>query len=401
MNSRPSQQFPQAAQPVTRRRAPFSVAFEDMLRDVKFITMGLDDHANPTALNSREAALQTCFKNFLQKMNMPLAIKNFDALLEEKSGKDFLRGDGTINWLHEFIPLVMVMSLLKQGYNKGGFDLAELEPYGGLECMIISHLRHDSIEDFMSDKDDMMKEQMKFVGAIKAADPSYDTEKAEQIALQSIINIDLMTQKKELQSDGSYEKEDVVLYTYRMVSSEQANPIVFMLKQADVIHNFATLFGARKFSAERRLKRCNEREDMYGPRYDFTDAAKEKWKPFRRAISSLDGMMGVMLYPHFRYLQNVDLHYKKSYDIPVGIPRYIHGALNFKLPEIINPLHIFMKRLSQSVKPSEDAEKYGRLQNFMSEVMLPHLKNHSDRFSYLFKNEGQKPVPQHPAVATP
>ncbi len=376
------------------------MAYDDLLRDVKFLTNDLDDYHNVLALNDREEALQASFKNFLHKLEMPLALKNFDALLLEKKNNKFVRNDGSINWFHEFIPLVMVMNLFRLGPKNGGADLRDLDQYGGLECLIVSHLRHDSVEDFTSN-DAMIEEQFKFINEIRAINPSYNVGKARETANQSIVNIDLMTQKKEEQADGSFEKEDVVLYTYRMVSSEDANPIVFMLKQADVIHNFATLFGAEKFSPERRLKRCNEREDMYGPRYDFTDAAKEKWKPFRRAINSLDGMMGIMLYPHFRYLQDVDLHYKRPYGIPVGMPRYMHGALNFKLPEIINPLHIFMKRLAKSVDHTVEPEKYERLQGFMDKVIIPNLEKYPERFQYLFRKDAHKPASSFKPVAMP
>lgn len=376
------------------KRTPFAYAFEQLVKEIKTLTR------TDSNIDHFEPEFRAAFRKFLTDLDMPLALKNFDALLAEKSGQKFYRADGTVNWYHEFLPLLEMMELAKRGHKYGGFDLKELDPYGGLEVLICTHLRHDSVEDFTS-KEAMIKEQIGFIDEICRDNRAYDKSTANQMANQMVINVDLMSQQWVRQEDGTLKKEDVRIYTHRMVNSEHANPIVFMCKQADINHNFATLFGASKFTPERRAKRCDEREDMYGPRYGFAGKAMEKWKPFASAINALDSMMGFMLYPHFRYLESVDLFYKDSFDYSVGTERYNRRVVNVQLPEVVNLAHIFLKRINSSVSEQEYPEKFVRLQNFMENIIKPTLLPHKDKFPYLFQNSGMNNDLPQPTIAVP
>jgi len=380
--------------PLRRNKAvPFQYAFDHMIKEIRHLTQHSDD------IDSMEPEFRQLFCNFLKSMHMPLAVANFEALLKEKSGAKFKRNDGTVNWYHEFLPILEMLELARRGRKNGGFDLKDLETYGGLEVLISSHLRHDSQEDFFKTDKEMNSHEMDLVDEIQAQAQKFDPVDAIGKTLNILINIDLMSQKKIRQPDGSLIKENVKDYGYRIAHSERANPIAFMGKQGDINHNFATLLGAPKFTAERRAKRCNEREDMYGARYGFADIAVRRWPEFANAINSLDSMMGFMLYPHFRYLESVDRYYKDESDYPVGIERYLRRVTSVRLPEAVNPAHIFLKRMMKSVDPVQDPEKYARLQNFMAKVMRPPLEPFKNQFAYFFPDsEPAAPAPQ-PGVA--
>jgi hypothetical protein len=377
--NRPSKDFTNAA-----GKHEFVKAWDPMIKKIGSMTREQPD------INRLEPEMRALYIQFLDSLYMKRALKNFELLLAEKSGDKFLRNDGTVNWYHEFIPLLTILEMGRRGKNNGGMNLQDLDAYGGLEVLICTHLRHDSVEDFTV-PENLHKEQHD-IGRVLAKNDDALMMMEEAKAHVIIGNIDLMSQKPKIDAhgsimrdhDGKPVKEDVRTYTRRMLVSDAANPAVFMCKQGDICHNLATLFGASKFTDEKRRSRCDKVEDMYGPRYGFADNAAQKWPEFRRAINTLDSLMGFMLYPHFRYLENVDLHYKEPFDSPVGIERYIHRVLKINLPEAVNPAHIFLKRLVSSVDP-DDHEKIERLQNYLDKVLLPVLEPHKDRFSYMFK----------------
>jgi hypothetical protein len=243
-------------------------------------------------------------------------------------------------------------------------------------------------------------------------------KKGPQLVEQVLINVRLMTQRPQTDANGGIVmkngkplKEDVVEYTHRMVADPNANPIVFKKKQLDVLHNFATMLGVEKFTPERRAKRCNERENMYGARFGFTEIAIAKWKPFSKVIQVFDSNMGELLYKNFRYLENVDEFYlnsedafqRKAYDYPVS-SRFLTKALTLNVPEIIHPLHMFLKRMAKSADPATEPEKYARLQGFMENVIKPSLERHKKHFPYIFRKEEapvQPPSPRPQQQPTP
>lgn len=369
------------------KATPFALAFDRLSKNI-------DRYTRKKNIDEAEPEIRQEFFNFLYSQNYYLAAKNFEKLLEEKSGDKFLRNDGTTNWHHEFVPLMAFMYLTRIGHKEGGLDLADLEEYGGLETAIITHLRHDSIEDqaiYRADPEAFRMELLTSLLAVKEEHPDYDEDKGKAIIEQAFVNISLMSQQRVAGPDGTTIKEPARAYTKRMVASEEANPIVFMLKQADGVHNFATMW-APKFTPEKRLQRCNDREDMYGPRNGYTDVAIQKWPKFQKGIKVLDSMMGTMLYTHFRYLESVDLHYKEPDDFPIGISRYLTKTMRMGLHEPVNMVHIFVKNLMTSVDPAEDPEKYGRLQTFLQDNFRPAFPaKHAGKFPYLFADADPKP----------
>ncbi len=370
---------------------PFNKAFDRLVNAIK------QETKNGRSLDQAEPEIRQAFIRFMRSQDYRLAEKNFEELMKEKSGDKFYRNSGTVSWYHEFLPILTVMSLVRSGT----IPMKEMDKYGGLETAICTHLRHDSVEDqprYANNKDVFVVDLIIMLQDLKAADPNYNDLKGRRQAEQIAINIDLMSQKKINGPDGTRVKEDVLDYTERMVESPKTNPIVFILKQGDAIHNFATLW-APKFTPDRRLKRCDEREDMYGPRHGFPDTAMDKWPGFAKGIKVMDDMMGLMLYTHFRYLESVDRHYKSPRDNPIGIGRYVNGAMSVKLPPVVNMVHIFMDNLIHSVDRNEDPEKHGRLQHFIEKNVKPRLERHMGEFPYLFINAGNKNPPGPGAVA--
>lgn len=373
----------------------FDKAFDTLVETIAECTA-----AQP--LDACEPQIRKAFKHFLRSVGYRMAEHNFEKLLEEKSGDKFLRNDGTTNWYHEFLPLVSFMYLARIGKKNGGIDLDDLIPWGGMEAAICTHLRHDSLEDQQEYKRDatlFRRQQEAMLADIRRTEPAYDVHGAQKIIAQVEINMDLITQKRLPGEGGVMAKEHVRTYTKRMVSSDDANPAVFMLKQLDGIHNFATMW-APKFTPAKRLKRCDEREDMYGPRNGYTDAAMKRWPDFKKGIQTLDSIMGMMLYPHFRYLESVDLFYKEPDDFPVGIGRYLTRALSMELPPAVNLPHIFMRSMMTSVTPEEDPEKFARLENFLEHNIRPafHDHRHKAKVPYLFEGHaGGNGRDGHPA----
>lgn len=343
--------------------------------------------AQAANIDACEPQIRHAFLNFLEEMDCPLAIKNFSALLREKSGDKAKRNDGSIGWYHEFIPILTFMTLARMGRNSGGIDMDSLDSYGGLESAITTHLRHDSIEDHTSLKG-FKNQQMAILAEICDENSNYDRNEGLAKIQWILTNTNLMTQKVKKLPDGTKEKENVIEYTARMVDRKKGNPVVFMLKQLDIIHNFSTLLGAEKFTAEKRLKRCNEREDMYGGRHGFSDMAIYQWPEFAKGISVLDCMMASLLFPQFRYLANVDLHYKTPSNQPVGLYRFLGKALSVPYPdEQLSPIHESFKRMKASVDQNNDPEKYKRLTNFIDKVIKPSLLDYKSSFPYLFVRE--------------
>jgi len=390
---RPTDQFKTASQnhAKKKKRGGWPIAYDELLKTIETCTRGKED------LNVCEPQLRQAFMKFMHDCRFPLAAKNFEALLLEKSDKKFLRSDGSINWFHEFIPIMMALSLIRKTRRNDGIDLADLDQYGGIEVMICTHLRHDSVEDFIT-KEELLKQQENMMAEIQAEDPNYTEYKGRQKIDQIMINNDLMTQRKLtdesgniIYKDGKPVKEAVVYYIRRMVYSENANPVVFLLKQLDRAHNLATIFGAGKFSLDRRAKRCNETENMYGPRQDFYVSALNKWKPFAKAISMADGVVGDLLYKHFRYLETVDLFYKDAPEAfrrePNPFPpstQFMAKAMKFNIPEILHPIHIGHKRILGSVVPTSDPARYVRFKDYLRDNLMPTLEDHKNRFYYMF-----------------
>jgi hypothetical protein len=201
--------------------------------------------------------------------------------------------------------------------------------------------------------------------------------------------------KPVLRADGKQEKEDIDVFSARMLDLTKSSPIVVMLKLADLAHNGATLLGAGKFDdALKRRERCHMMENMYGPRVALADHARILWPEFSNAIKKLDNTMGLVLYPHFRYLENVDLHYKKeSYVLPIGVMRYFDdpatSPTSWSLSGPFNVVDTNFIRMKNSVDPS-DAPKYARLQRTIEEVIKRPLVPWKQHFPYFYQANDNK-----------
>lgn len=372
----------------------------------------LSQFQSEEAANTLEAsqAVKKAFREFLLENNYKLALKNFEALLEEKSGEKAQRNDGTVNWYHELVPILMILDLARKGKNRGGFNFKDLEPYGGLEVAIISHLRHDSAEDFIT-KEQLEKQMNDMRADLIAEDPHFDSARAKRQIAFSLKNIEVMTRQKannpdgspKMRADGKQEKEDIKDFSARMLDPTKSSPIVVMLKLADLIHNGATLLGAGKFDkAEKRRERCDMMENMYGPRFGIADHARILWPEFSNAIKKLDNTMGIVLYPHFRYLENVDLHYKEESDLPMGLMKYwddpVTSPTSWSLSRAFNPVDISLIRMKNSVDPS-DTKKYARLQTHIEMVIKRTLAPWKQHFPYLFQaNDNNQGANGQPAL---
>lgn len=381
----------------------FRAAPSDLKRHVRSMFNALSNVRHERAANEYETEqkLRNQFHRLFNQTGSYLAEENFQGVLREKSGKNHFRNDGSINWYHEAIPIMTVLALLKMGKRKGGLDESDLEPYGGFDVVAGTHWRHDSVEDHV-ESDRLRRQVQGMRGEISIEHPEDNAQMTALKARMIIRNVNLMSQQRLFDEKGEpvidpktkkHLKEDTRVYTRRLADPEESNPVVFMLKQTDIIHNLATMFRAPKFTPELRKKRCNEREDMYGARIGFTDKAKRQWPEFKNAINTLDCIMGVLLYTHFRYLESVDLAYpeKMPTDDPVGITRYLPRAMALEMPEGFHPIHIFMKRMAGSVDPAADPEKFKRLQNFMEKVVKPALAGYEDKFGYLFPERCAQP----------
>lgn len=352
--------------------------------------------ASAGSLDNAEPDVRKAFAKFLKSQKYEFALRNFEKLLEEKSGSAFKRSDGGVNWFHELVPVMTIMGMVRNGF----IELDAMNRYGGLETAITTHLRHDSVEDvFKYDQQAFNTQLEEILKDIVRRVPGYDAAKGTNLVRQTGINVGLITQKRVRDMEtGENVKEDTIDYTQRMVHSDEANPVVFLSKQTDTVHNFATMW-APKFTPERRQRRCDDREDMYGSRHGFTDAAMEKWPSFTKAIKAMDDMMGVMLYTHFRYLESVDLYYKRPSDNPIGMGRYINGAMSLDLPKPVNLIHIFMNNLAGSVDKTDDPDKFARLQHFIQVNVRPAFSGHLHRFGNLFKKAGNGEGAPPPPVA--
>ncbi len=340
-----------------------------------------------------EAFVRETFRTFLKDSGLYLSLKNFDALLAEKSGEKFRRNDATVNWYHELSPILLLLDLARRGRKDGGFDIEDLEPYGGLEVLISTHLRHDSVEDFIS-KEQLRKDMLRMRREILKEHLDYDPVKSRKQVEQILTNVNFMTQLRAPGIEGGKPiKETALKYMNRLVTKSDS-PIPFMLKLADKAHNLAQLLFAPKFDAARRLKRCNETENQLAPREGNTDKAISRWRPFEPAIVRLDAMVGFILFPHFRWLEWVDKAYPPEREISknvVGTGRYMTKALSFfHVPEGLNPLHIATTRFMKAAKAQTTPEKIVAGKEFLEEIFYPAIEPHRQHFDYIDFN-GSKP----------
>jgi|GEM_PF-3229976 len=384
-----------------------------VLANIGLLIDGLKKYETKASVNTPDAEIdiQKKFREFLIGCEFHMALSDFDDLLNESEKKP--RDDGTTAWHHQLSQTLMFLSLVKDKT----ITLDMLEEYGGLETAVRTCLRHDSIEDFGKSFEQFENEQKQkieekytslFKRGIKDIDQRWlETEYKNLSILMS--NLKLMTKKiavlddqgnPQYRPDGRLIKKDlfsdIKAYIHNMLDNKDASPVVWILKTFDGTHNLSTMLGAPKFTSPRRLKYCNEREDMYGGRDSLPERAMDKWSSFRAAIRRADHIMGSVLYGNFGYLNYVDQ--KNAYPDdetkhrdgkPIyisGIVKYLSGALSFDIPRGLNPLHTFLDTIKDISVHHEAPLTQQRAELFWNQSITPALKEHLDHFKIILNS---------------
>lgn len=356
-----------------------------------------------------EADIQKKFREFLIGCEFRISQYDFDDLLEESKQKP--RDDGTAGWHHQLSQILMFLSKVEDGT----IPLENLGQYGGLETAIRTILRHDSIEDFGTNFKTFKSFQKQRIQKDRdSLTPYNNSDEAHKVLQrqgenlnQLMNNLRLLTKKvaildkegkPQYYADGRMKKKSLfkttMAYIQNMLHKKSANPVAWMIKTFDGTHNLSTMLGALKFTAVRRLKYCNEREDMYGGRNSLPEKAAKKWSKFSDVIRQSDNLMGAVLYINFGFLEYVDQkdaypddntkHKKGDPIYESGVGKYIDGALSFNIPRAFNPLHILLDDIKNIAENSPDELKRKRAQLFLEKSIKPALAEHKSHFPRLF-----------------
>ncbi|HPD83639.1 MAG TPA: hypothetical protein PLK85_07475, partial [Alphaproteobacteria bacterium] len=186
---------------------------------------------------------------------------------------------------------------------------------------------------------------------------------------------------------------DIKAYIHNMLDNKDASPVVWILKTFDGTHNLSTMLGAPKFTPQRRLKYCNEREDMYGGRDALPERAMDKWPLFRTAIKKADDLMGSVLFGNINYLEYVDekaaypndetKHREGKPLYESGMSKYLSRALSFDLPRGLSPIHTFLDTIKDISNYHQDPSIQRRSKLFWEQSITPALKKYSDHFKII------------------
>lgn len=369
-----------------------------------------------------ENFIRETFNRFLNDCGFYMAAVDFDEVLKELSGDNYLRNDGTIAWYHQLSPILLFLSLTIAPKEKGGIDPVSLETTGGIETVLRTHLRHDSIEDSGISFDEFDQMQRGLIARNSKNLPKNQsgffskTRLERELVNAGILlnNLKLMTRKMterdsssgkvQYHADGRIVKKDLFAsisdYVHNMVKSDNASPTVFMLKQGDGIHNLCGLIGADKFTPERRIKYCNEREDMYGARDGITDKAIKRWPAFAGAIQKFDDLMGFVLYLNFNYLEYADMAYPHKFKAgqtihESGVERYLPGAIFANVPRAFNPAYILLDRMHKQAEHNPHARR------FLEQSVYPVLAEYKEHFPDIFPAAGNGLSNGGPSVSIP
>lgn len=283
-----------------------------------------DDINNPDA----EIAIYNAFYGFLQNCGFYSAQYNFETLLDLKSGDKKYRSDGTINWYHELGPIVHTLSLIRAGRDGGGIDLSDMESEGGLEVDISTKLNHDRIEDTLISREVFAEEQFElattYLKMVEIHSPiiarHYTPIMMDHARLVD-RNVWLMTRKvARFDEQGNVIRDatgkpvrDILFRNNRnfflnMCSggNEDANPVSFTSKQADIATNMSSLTFSEKHTPQKSLEFINSYEDICGARNAVVRKGQEAWPAYANLIRYWDSVMGFCLYLEAGWLEHVD-----------------------------------------------------------------------------------------------
>ncbi len=371
----------------------------------KFLAF-IEQHQTESSINnySVSEAIRETFEDLLRSCDFQMAIVDFHRLLEDTSGET--RADDTISWYHQLFPIIAMLSLVSEGV----IDLDYIEQFGGLETGIRTHLNHDTLEDTGVTREQF---RQRLIGEIENNHGfSSSRQNRERLCADFVFNnVTLMTKKVAvLAPDGHILRDphtfkivrnplfrDDRNYMHNMLMSIHANPMVWFLKLGDGTHNLWGLLNASGFDAKRRLRYCNQREDMFGARNGFTDKAAKKWPEMGEALRRMDHLMGAVLYLNFGFLEYVDLaypddpsKYKEGDDIySLGFDRYLDVAMHWRLPRAFHPVHCWLDRVHYIRDNDKDPDIRRRTDVFLERAVYPVLVPYKEHFPRIFPaNDG-------------
>lgn len=368
----------------------------------------LAQYKQPHQINTPEAEKDICEKLmlFFRACGFHGAEDRFSHLLAIKSGKRERRSDGTFSPYHEIIPILYALAFVKMGKDASGIDLENLEKHGGLETWIETIIDHDYVEDAPVTWEMFYRSKLtsieRFSIPLSQEQPSVFTaervEREMQKAERVINNVRFVTSKEAALDEngriialdnGKWQRRTIFEtasdFIHNMVDAEDANPIPFIVKQADVAHNTATIEGAKKYADPKiRFDICNDREDIYGAREAAPDKAIKRWPEYEKAFSLMDCTLGAGLYLELQSLKYVDLlkpdRYQPGGTIRVmeGLHRYLNKALSVPVPNAFNMFHIALERKQTRALNEPQAEE------FLQKAVYPVLKYYKGHFPERF-----------------
>lgn len=385
--------------------------FDIIRKNIKLLMSSLEQYDTRKAVNNpvAEKDIKQKFHDFLTSCGFYMAALDLDDLIDEISNKP--RDDGSIAWYHQLSQVLTFLSLVQDST----ISLQSLEKYGGLETAIRTGLRHDSIEDFGTDFkqfEEYQRQKIKITfdrikeKNIGILDDTWHAKEEQNLKI-FMQNLELITKKvavldengkPQFHDDGRMIKKDLFPstrdYTHNLVGSEKASPIVMIFKILDGSHNLSTMVGAPKFSAPRRLKYSNEREDMFGARQGLPEIAMRKWPKFKSALKKADDLMGAVLYTNFGYLEYVDQeaaypddkekHRDGRIIYQSGVGRYLPKALSIKIPRAFNMFHTLLDTIQDLTHEHESDLMKTRTSLFWEKSLKPALLTHADHFPHIF-----------------
>lgn len=397
---------------------------DEYLRIKSNIKLFLDSvwHYNDEAeINTPETEKELAqkFRNFLEACHYYPALKDFDDLLKFKSDERKYRSDGTINWYHEFLPIVNELCLILAGKKNGGYDLSDLETEGGLSVKLSTIINHDNLEDRPITKKKFAKIQRTHVKKIhrdfSEVYPNFFTlEHLENSLHQAALitrNVWTVTKKSvntnengnpKYLADGKLSRKElfpsVRAFINNIVRGKNANPVSYAAKLADVTFNIATLTNSEKHSTQKKLEFCNNYEDLCGSRMKLTRTAIEKWtnhaddENYTNALDFWDNAMGSVLYLEFSWLEFVEYSGKSvegkyqpgtSLDeiYPWGIDIYLDKYLSIPKPRFASPLHIALDRKRKIAETNPQARAC------LERSVFTSLERHKEHFPEIFVND--------------
>lgn len=393
--------------------------------NIRLLLDGLMKYDTKASVNTPDAEqdIRKKFREFLVGCEFYSALEDFHALLKESDEKP--RDDGTILWHHQFSQILLFLDKV----NRDVIPYEALEDFGGVETCIRTLLRHDSLEDFgihptkffsqQKDRIEKLYENLR-TSEIEGIDEKWKEREYKRLDIlmanlglfsKKIVKLDKNSEPIFDEEKDKWEKEELfptlIAYVANMLDHPTASPIVFEFKTNDGSHNLGNMLLAPKFTAMKRKKYCNDREDMYGGRHAFPERAQEKWPEFAQALKESDDLMGAVLFANFGYLATVDQdsaypknpkHQDNQEIYPSGIRKYFPGALAYSGPKAWSPLHNILDDVQIIMHRENTIPQIAfRARLFLQHSIKPALKGYENHFPRLFSDpkigEPGKPDP--------